>query len=234
MRVWARRLRSGVLLGLSLLTLAGCGNDTGKTENTQIIRGTAREIIARVMPSRTAPIAAPIPPEQLAASALASFPGPLIMVTFETTAATTVLGLYGENGAMRTYATAAEQSLILRQGFLAGTRGFGHDLISADTEAVAALVLKGATGQADKVMRYLDGEGAERPIRLRCDIESGPLQRVDMAGQNIAIRQVSETCRSAATSFANSYVVMSDGSLLASRQWIGPELGYIAIQTLRP
>jgi hypothetical protein len=32
----------------------------------------------------------------------------------------------------------------------------------------------------------------------------------------------------------SAYLVSDKGAVLASRQWIGPELGYVTLQTLRP
>jgi hypothetical protein len=229
------RLRAGMALALGLV-LAGCGSDTGKTESTKIAQNVVKALLARLgagAPDAAAATAA-MDDDQLAAAGRAGFAGPLILARIDGQGATTILGLYGENGAMRTYAAANEQSIILRDGILAGTRGLGSDLMSADTAATARLITSRQQGQADRILRYLDGEDRERPLPQHCTIRSGEAQSYDLAGVGFSGVQMLETCSGLGLTVENSYLVTAAGKIVASRQWIGPGVGYVVLQTVRP
>ena len=148
-------------------------------------------------------------------------PGPLIQATFESPARTQVLALTGTNGAMRTYMTPDEQAVILRGGMLIGTRGLGRDLSVAEP-GTEALIRAGQSGSGTRVMRYLSGDGLERPLQFSCTTAPGPNPGV-----------ILETCEGHGATFQNNYLVQN-GQIPVSRQWIGPGMGYVTIQTLRP
>lgn len=134
---------------------------------------------------------------------------------------TQVMALAGQNGSMRTYMTPSEEALILRGGMLVGTRGLGHDLSVAEAQT-ESLIRAGASGSGTRIMRYYGGDGLERPLQFTCSVGPGP-----RAGVTV------ENCEGHGVTFQNSY--MRSGSQIAvSRQWIGPKLGYVTIQTLRP
>jgi len=55
----------------------------------------------------------------------------------------------------------------------------------------------------------------------------------DMVQQGpVSARQVAEHCEGSGVRLDMSYLV-AGGTILASRQWVGPALGYVAIQQLR-
>lgn len=233
----AQRYRTAPLVAALVLSLAACGSDAGKTETSNLARGFIGNLIGLVKAGRSsadaAPSAAPTA-DQIAADALESFAGPLMLVTIEAQSKTTVMGLYGENGPMRTYALPSKQSIILRDGILAATRGFGHDVMSADTDAVAALIQGRKDGTAPKVQRYLDAENVERPLPMDCTIQRADKSEYEVAGLTFSGTQMIEVCAFQGQSVASAYLVSDKGEVLASRQWIGPELGYVTLQTLRP
>lgn len=223
-------LLSGIVLGTGL---AGCGTDTSKTEGTSIAIGVAKGLKQRLLPGKSAPASAP-DPEKLAAAAKSSFAGPIILAQIGKSGHLTVLGEYGRNGATRTYATPNEQTLVLRDGILIATRGLGNDLMSSESAAAAGLITRRQAGTVARVYRYLDGEGIERPLPMQCSITLGPAKSFDFAGSHYDTVQVDEACRSNAVNVANSYWVTGAGTVALSRQWIGPALGHVTIQLVRP
>lgn len=179
--------------------------------------------------------AAPLDAEAMAVQALADNSGPLILTNFETLNRTTIFGLSGENGTMRTYASPAAQALILRDGMMAGTRGFGFDLMSGDVEALGTLVRGRRAGEADYLLRYLDGLGQERPVPMHCAVSTGAAQTYAFAGQSWSGTQMVAHCTtSGGYTFDDTFIVSSAGAVVSSRQWVGPEMGFVTIQTLRP
>jgi hypothetical protein len=231
----SRRGARAAAVALVVLALAACGSDTSKTEGTKIALGVVKGVTARLSPRKAGAGAVP-DPERLAASAKASFKGPLILAQIEKAGLLTALGETGRNGGVRTFATPNEQTLVLRDGLLTATRGLGNDLMSAKTAAVAALVLNRRPGSAARTYRYLDGEGTERPLPMACTVTAGPAKSFDFAGRHYDTLQMDETCRATTQSLSvgNSYWVTGDGTVALSRQWIGPALGHVTIQLVRP
>lgn len=212
-------IRISVSLAL-LAALSACGNDQQGGGPLSILGKAATQVVAE-RKSKGQP-AAPAPdPSAMAAEALRVNPGPLVMVTLEKAGSTQVMAMTGENNGMRTYMTKNEQSIILRNGLLVGTRGLGHDLSVAENQGSAALILSGRSGVSQRVMRYYTGDGLERPLPMDCRVGPGPKAGV-----------IVENCEGLGVSFQNNYIV-SGGRATVSRQWISPTLGYMTVQTLR-
>lgn len=212
------------LAALALTGLAACGNGNADESGGGVLGAltqTAQQAVAQRGASSRQPATPPKTPAEAAAEALRVNPGPLIQVGFETLGRTQVMAMTGQNGAMRTYMTPAEEALILRGGMLIGTRGLGNDLSVAEP-GTEALIRAGAAGSGQRVMRYFSGDGLERPLQFTCTVGAGPKPGVTV-----------ETCEGHGASFQNSYMVQG-GRIAVSRQWIGPALGYVTIQTLRP
>ncbi|WP_199260646.1 YjbF family lipoprotein [Paracoccus binzhouensis] len=218
------RIHKVALSALLIAGLAACGNDdSGNDTNPLLIAAKAAGgTVARVRGDREAEAPAPArTPEQMAAEALRVNPAPLIMVGFESLGRTQVMAMTGQNGAMRTYMAPSKEALILRDGMVIGTRGLGNDLSVAEPQT-EPLIRAGRAGSAPRVMRYYSGDGLERPLRFDCNVGPGPKSGV-----------VVESCEGHGTSFQNNYMPQG-GHLPVSRQWLGPRLGYVTIQTLRP
>lgn len=202
-----------------LAVLAGCGNDNQGAGPLGTLVQTAGQVVAERR-AAVQPAAAAKSPQEAAAEALRVNPGPLIQAGFENLGRTPIMAMVGQNGAMRTYMTPAEEALILRGGMLVGTRGLGNDLSVAEP-GTEGLIRAGASGSGTRVMRYLSGDGLERPLQFACTVGAGPRPGV-----------IVESCQGHGASFQNSYMVQG-GQIPVSRQWVGPALGYVTIQTLR-
>lgn len=229
------RTTSALALSLAFV-LAGCGNDISKTENVGIARTTFKGL-AQLLPKFGKSDALPPPPidqEAVALSALELNAGPVLLLGIEATGGVTAAGLVGENGTMRTYNTPQKQSIILREGLIAGTRGFGNDVMSADVDAVSKLIHARSAGTAKRTPRYLDGEGIERPLPLDCTVSLGEAKSYSFAGTDWETLQVAERCTAPNVDITNSYLVTDTGQIALSRQWIAPGLGFVTLQTLRP
>lgn len=213
------------LAGSLVLALSACGNDDAGIGPLGILAQTAAQTAVRTATQRRAaaeaPATAPKSPAEAAAEALRVNPGPLIQAGFESLGRTQVMAMAGQNGDMRTFMTPAEEALILRNGLVVGTRGMGNDLSVAEP-GTEALIRAGASGTAPRVMRYFSGDGLERPLQFSCTVGPGPNPGV-----------VVESCKGHGATFRNNYLVQN-GRIAVSRQWIGPGLGYVTIQVLRP
>lgn len=233
-----RIMRNPVALLATVLMVAACGSG-GEDEGNPVyeqLRKVAAPAIARASGKAEEPkqVAAPLTPDQMAARALAANPAPLILAGMESSGATQVMAMVGENGNMRTYMTPNQQALIIRSGMLTGTKGLGHDLSVAEVEQTAALIRARRSGQAQRTMRFLGGDGIERPLPMNCSVATGENKSFSFAGTSWNATQVVETCQGGGAEVQNSYLVTASGQIPVSRQWISPQLGYVTIQTIRP
>ncbi|WP_410217822.1 YjbF family lipoprotein [Paracoccus sp. (in: a-proteobacteria)] len=211
------------MLAVAAMTgLTACSNnssDEGGSGPLGVLAQTAGGIVAaRRAPEAPAPARSP---QETAAEALRVNSGPLIQVGFESLGRSPIMAMTGQNGAMRTYMTPAEEAVILRDGMLVGTRGLGSDLSVAEP-GTEALIRAGRSGQGTRIMRYLGGDALERPLQFACRTSPGPNPGV-----------IIESCDGHGVTFQNNYLVQN-GQIPVSRQWVGPGLGYVTIQTLRP
>ncbi|MDB6176076.1 YjbF family lipoprotein [Paracoccus sp. Z330] len=217
--------RNTAIAATLLAMLSACGNDTGDGASgaaIDVLLKTATDAaISRSAAKTEAPKAPPKSPQEAAAEALRVNPAPLIQVGFEGLGRTQIMAMTGQNGGQRTYMTPSEEALIMRGGMLVGTRGLGNDLSVAEPQT-EALIRAGRTGTAQRVMRYYSGDGKERPLQFTCTVGAGPKPGVTI-----------ESCEGHDTSFQNSYMTQG-GQIAVSRQWVGPALGYVTVQTLRP
>jgi hypothetical protein len=226
---WSRR----VLVATLVAAIAACGNDTKGTEGTSVAIGVVKGIKDKIFSrGKSGPAATP-DPEAMAMEAKEVFAGPIILAQIENMGLLSALGEYGRNGDTRTFATSNQQTLSFTKGLLSATRGLGNDLMSADTDAVAALITRRQAGQAAHTPRYLDGEGIERPLPMQCMVTPGSAKSFTIAGTSYDTVQVDETCKVSGTNVTNNYWVTADGTIALSRQWIGPALGYVTVQLVR-
>ncbi|WPZ23574.1 YjbF family lipoprotein (plasmid) [Sulfitobacter faviae] len=137
----------------------------------------------------------------------------LMIAQLEQNERASILVRKGVNRDAETYFTPDNISLSVKEGVLVGTRGLGFDLMSSDVAEVLSGLRHG--GQAVRVHRYLDGEDQIVIKSYICDYSGNA--------------QITENCYGKDHSFKNSYQ-MSGGKVVASRQWIGPDLGYIRLE----
>ncbi|UOA34121.1 hypothetical protein DSM110093_03956 (plasmid) [Sulfitobacter sp. DSM 110093] len=135
----------------------------------------------------------------------------LLIARLENRDQASVLIQSGVNRDVVTYVTPDGISLSLRDGVLVGTRGLGFDLMNTD---VSEMAMRDG-GQAVRVHRYLDGENRIVIKSFICDYKG--------------VNPIVEACAGKNTQFQNSYRV-SASKIIASRQWIGPEVGYIQVE----
>lgn len=218
-----------------LAILAACSSDPQPDDTFSALRQVASGLGAKVIPGRAAKSAAPVrSADDIARAALAANPAPLVLATLQATQSSQAMAMVAQNGGKRTYASPNKQALILQDGILLATRGLGHDLNAAKIDQVAPLIHSRRNGDARRVNYILSGEGKEIALSLDCSVTTGADKAFDFAGRSWKARQVQESCTGKGVSFSNSYLVDASGRIILSNQWIGPGLGHMTIQTIRP
>lgn len=121
--------------------------------------------------------------------------------------------------------------IMLDQGFLVGTRGFGADVLASDVADSKALVRSFDTGNVTRLMTLINGENHAVTRAFRCQITPGDPQSVNQGKYDVMTRTVTEACRSKDLTFHNFYwVVPASGEIIQSSQWAGLSTDKISLR----
>ena len=224
------------LAGLSVIAaLSACGNDTTSTSRSQAYLGAAKSVVGSVRgKGRDAAAPKPVDLNALIARALAATDGQIMILGIEASQATLAIGPVTSNGTVVTWKTGDRRSFSFDRGVLAGTRGFGDDLMSISADPSISLVTARKSGRVARVNYYLSGLGNSAALALDCTVTAGDRVRLTVGEIDTTTTHMVETCQRDALTVENEYWVDGRGMILKSRQWIGQRLGYIITQQLRP
>ena len=200
-----------ILLALSAVVfVAACGGDASEQQLfTSVIHGVKGLNAPAQAPLTVSQIRQRLTPEVRAQFGTAA----LKIALLEEKKQASVLIETGENLNVTTYFTPDGISISLQDGVLVATRGLGFDLMTADVSAVQSGLRNGS--RAVRVHRYLDGEDQVVIKSFVCDYSG--------------TTKVVETCYGNDNNFENRYSMVA-GQIAESRQWIGPQLGYIVLE----
>ena len=212
--------------------LSACSNTQGD-ENVFTVGKSLYEQINTESASEPDPQAV----AQVAQHALSNSDGPLAIYRLEKRKAVAVIRAIGDNGAHRTWASygvSDRRSVSSRNGVLTSTRGLGNDLMSSDLSALLALVAGRKAGEARIEQRYLDGENQIVTIASDCVVTRGDRDHFATPGNpHLHVMRMAAACRQDTQTVNNSYLVTDSGSIVQSRHWAGPDMGYSTLQRLR-
>lgn len=142
------------------------------------------------------------------------------------------LALTGARTGVDTWRTGQNQTLSLNDGVLIATRGLGHDLMSADVAGTLAALAGGPQSGYPRLLSYLDGEGQTVFRAMLCEMRPAVADPVVSFGLTFPATRRDETCATTGQTVTNRYWIGTDGAMRRSEQWIGPDLGTLAIEQL--
>lgn len=207
------RLVTCAILGLSLVGCAKTGGDptarlarivTGVTGGRGDVAG-AQTVV------QMAPVGDP-------AQALAR-----LYAELPSRGATATLAIEAVNGTVTTWRTADNVTLSFDDGVLVSTRGLGFDLMGAGAEKTLMALAGGDPGPYRRQYRYLDGENHTAYLTAGCTVHHRGSEEVE--GRTL-LRQ-DEVCETFHIGITNVFWFDFAGRMARSRQWIGPEIGYV-------
>jgi hypothetical protein len=137
----------------------------------------------------------------------------------------------GRNGTVETWATMDAKTISLRDGLLVQTRGLGGDLMSSRLPQTAAI--RHGRGQVDRMHSYLGPNDETLIVQYACVLSDRGAERITLSGLSYATRRIAETCTGIGTGFENLYWFEPGGRLRQSVQWVGPDVGNVALFDLR-
>ncbi|WP_241477457.1 MULTISPECIES: YjbF family lipoprotein [unclassified Leisingera] len=213
------------------LLLAGCSQGPEKTQaELEVVQAVAEQFKRRRSPP-------PLP--KLTRALLDNETLPHIELTIENRAVTAYLtpGLRRRDshaGEIEVWRSRDNASVALRQGMLIATRGLGGGLLSAQVPAADG---KGgpARGGARRYTVRADGN-SQRVLNMACSLHDLGPEPVEIVEITHPARHLQERCEGAGGAVVNDYWVDSRPGRIRvwqSRQWAGPEIGYIRIRHLQ-
>lgn len=129
----------------------------------------------------------------------------------------------GRNGTVTTYGSDSQTTIALDGAVMVATRGLGGDLMSTDAGDLPMLLAARQSGGYGRSLRYLDGEDRTTVTLLDCDLRPAD------ASASVFI----EYCGAAELELRNVYHFGTDGRVVLSIQWHGPQNGYLTLRHLR-
>ncbi|MBU2981216.1 YjbF family lipoprotein [Lentibacter algarum] len=220
------------ILALCALTLTvACGN--------QVDRGTALKSVGKKVFRGSKASASAAPSQaQLAESinaALSASNKPLTVAVIENRNGFAVLTQVASNNGYQTWGSADKRAISTKSGMVTATRGLGFDLMSAKIDGSLAAVRARRSGASKRYLNFLDGENRVVTHAFNCTITVGASQNIAIGEVSSRVTAVSETCSGVleGPGYENTYQVSPSGHILQSRQWLGPQTGYVFLQALR-
>lgn len=211
-------------LAAALLGLAACSNDPAYLSPIDTTYGL-------LFSGRGEP--AQISPDQIGRT-LASTDLPVIFFAMPDRETQSLLVRIEQNGPYATYGNPSRQSVVLRDGMITGTRGLSGDLMSVDEAPLLDLVRARRAGTAVYIQRWLTPEEVTKVTTYSCGVEPDKPVDVALGLVKATATEVITACESPdGPPFVDYYVVDSSGDILASRQWLGPNIGYAAMHRLQ-
>lgn len=211
-------------LAAALLGLAACSNDPAYLSPIDTTYGL-------LFGDRGEPTQ--ISPDQIGRT-LASTDLPVIFFAMPDRDTQTLLVRVEQNGPYATYGNPNRQSVVLRDGMITGTRGLSGDLMSVDEAPLLDLVRARRAGTAVYIQRWLTPEEVTKVTTYSCGVEPDKPVDVALGRVKATATEVITACESPdGPPFVDYYVVDGSGDILASRQWLGPNIGYAAMHRLQ-
>ena len=202
---------------LSVVLLAGCGNDPDRSNP-----------LADLVQSPAEASAVASDPNAMARAGLSQVGGPLMLAVLEDRGAVALLVPYGQNGAVTTWTTAEFQTVSLLGGRVVATRGLGDDLMSRTPLAPFG------TMRSTMRLNTLNAANEAVSLELECRVQTGDTMPIALAsGQTLRATGYAEKCTGPEGTVQNDFWMVG-GVMRQTRQWLGPEAGHLTLQVLRP
>lgn len=226
-------MRNGLMrcgaLGL-LVLMMGCASGT---EDVPLQVEIAKQTRAAIQARREGP--AKLPP--VTRAQLDALDAPALEVRLERQDLAAYLFVSGERnegarGQVQVWRTGDNASITLRNGVLVATRGIGNDILSSTVQVSGSLPGPSQGGTHVQLIRAGDLE--ERRLAMACElIDRGPAS-IEIVQRRHATRHLQQKCQASTGEVTNDFWVDNRaGVVWQSRQWAGPEIGYLRVRLLR-
>ena len=194
--------------------------------------------LGRIVAETVAGPAEPPPAREWTRAELDEIASAAIALSFEDTGRTVLVPL-SDAGGYVTYQDRNRRGVRLHGGAVAGTLGFGQDLLAVrhqlDDPVADPTPLADWPGQVDREYQYRLRELANFSITVTCVFDRVVREEIEIVELRYDTIRIVETCRNARRSFENTYWAEPDtGFIWKSRQWTGPNIRPVTVEIIRP
>lgn len=138
------------------------------------------------------------------------------------------------HGPTTVWRTGDNAQIALRAGVIVGTKGLGNDLQGSDMRGSVRTVLGNDADEWTGAITYIDGAPEAHTIPLECVSQTPERTTIEIVELTYTVDHLRETCFTDSDIVINEYWVdPRDRTVWQSRQWIGPEIGYVRTRFLK-
>lgn len=223
-----------ICAGLCLGLLAACSGGEDSSNSQTAVLKELRTVVKENRKSRKAPATK----FQITRAILDLQTVGSLEVTVESTNQTAYLipGAFRTDhlpGKIAVWRTITGENVVLRDGVLISTRGLGRDLASSDASASLRAIKARGNGGGERRMQVRNDVNGAFDLLLQCESAVVGNESIDIIELRFQTLHLRETCQSTLGTVRNDYWVNQSGKVLQSRQWAGPDLGYLKIRLLK-
>ena len=178
------------------------------------------------------------PPPELTRAELNQIPSATIAIIIGDSPRAFLVPL-ADNGGYLNYLDSAGHGLVMFGNAVTGTQAFGLDLEAVrhqrDDPVAYPTPLADWPGQVYRDYQFAQRDGRESSITMSCIFQRVAAETIDIVEIKFDLVRVSEICTTARHQVTNTYWVEEDtGFVWKSTQWLGPALGQVTIEIIRP
>ena len=144
-----------------------------------------------------------------------------------------------DNGGYLDYRDAEGNALVMFGGGVSGTGSLGHDLQGVHYHRLDPIAhptpLAEWPGRVHRDYQFTRRDLDEYSITLDCVFEPVARETIEIVEISFDLVRVNEVCTNARRQVTNTYWVQEDtGFVWKSEQWLGPGIGHLTVEIIRP
>ncbi len=233
-RIWSQlRHRAFLWTLMPALTLMGCsgGNETRPLQ-LELLQAGQQRLAERRAAAAAGTGAAP----QITRAELDALETTYMEITIERRGVVGYVFAHTERtdefpGDIVVWRTTDNVSLTTRNGVLVATRGLGGDILSSSVQVSDSWPGPSHDGEHIQMIRALDDR--EVTFAFGCEVVDLGAETIEIIDRKYATRHIQQQCEGRKGPITNDYWIDSRrGKVWKSRQWAGPNTGYLTFRRL--
>lgn len=164
---------------------------------------------------------------------------PTLEVTLEESGQIALLSPFSDRsdatpGEVRIWRAADASQIVLREGVLISTRGLGPDIESTFSRTMVAMLSAPGSLHGFHRLYLVAGENGAEAVNLTCRTKKIGDEVIKIGARTHVTRRLRASCASDFGKKEYEFWVSPNGQTVwKSRQWAGPELGYMSLRLLK-
>ncbi|SLN74268.1 hypothetical protein TRL7639_04520 [Falsiruegeria litorea R37] len=134
-------------------------------------------------------------------------------------------------GQVQVWRTTDDFAVAMRNGVLISTRGFWGDLLSSSVQVSGSE--PGPSHEGEHIQMILARDNREVPFAFGCELTDLGQETIEIVERRHTTQHIRQSCEGRKGAITNDYWVdKRRGVVMQSRQWAGPNIGYLRFRRL--